>query len=497
MSTSRRSSDEKVTTKFTPLLDVTHHEEGQEGEKTRPQVEGWWNKVLDLEEAKHQLLFSLPMILTNLFYYLITLVSVMLAGHLGELQLAGATLANSWFSVTGIAVMVGLSGALETLCGQGFGAKEYRVLGIYLQASCIISLIFSIIISIIWFYTEHILVLLHQSHDIAKTAALYTKFLVPGIFAYGILQNILRFLQTQSVVTPLVVFSAIPLLVHILIAYALIHWTDLSFKGAPIAASISLWISIPLLAYYVMYAKKFKQTWEGFSMHSFHYIFTNLKLALPSAAMVCLEYWAFEIMVFLAGILPNPEITTSLIAICANTELIAYLITYGLSAAASTRVSNELGAGHPDRAKNAMSVTLKLSLLLGLCFVLALAFGHNIWIQLFTSSSAIKEEFASVAPFLAISILLDSVQGVLSGVARGCGWQHLAAFVNLAAFYLIGLPISCLLAFKTNLLYKGLWIGLICGLVCQTGALLLLTRRAKWTKVNLSRDKDEVQPLLI
>lgn len=153
----------------------------------------------------------------------------------------------------------------------------------------------------------------------------------------------------------------------------------------------------------------------------------------------------------------------------------------------STRVSNELGAGHPDRAKHAMGVTLKLSLLLGICFVLALAFGHNIWIQLFSSSSKIKEEFASLTPFLAISILLDAVQGVLSGlyssfccdmccicilifnlkflvrkiivfnivgVTRGCGWQHLAAYVNLVTFYLIGLPISCLLGFKTNLQSK-------------------------------------------
>ncbi|XP_061354345.1 protein DETOXIFICATION 19-like [Gastrolobium bilobum] len=477
----------------TPLLGATH-DDGKEN--TTPQVGGWWNKVLDMEEAKQQLMFSLPMILTNLFYYLITLVSVMLVGHLGELQLAGATLANSWFSVTGVAVMVGLSGALETLCGQGFGAKEYHILGIYLQASSIISLIFSIIISIIWFYTEHILVLLHQSHDIAKTAALYMKFLVPGLFAYSILQNILRFLQTQSVVLPLVVLSGVPVLVHIGIAYGLVQWTGLSFTGAPIAASISLWISMILLALYVMYAKKFKQTWEGFSMHSLHYVFTNMKLALPSAAMVCLEYWAFEVLVFLAGLLPDSQMTTSLIAICANTEFIAYMITYGLSAAASTRVSNELGAGHPERAKHAMDVTLKLSLLLGLCFVLALGFGHNIWIKLFSSSSKIKEEFASVTPLLAISILLDAVQGVLSGVARGCGWQHLAVYVNLATFYLIGLPISCFLGFKTNLQYKGLWIGLICGLVCQAGTLLVLTRRAKWTKLKLSGDKDKDQPLV-
>ncbi|CAI8593147.1 unnamed protein product [Vicia faba] len=222
-----------------------------------------------------------------------------------------------------------------------------------------------------------------------------------------------------------------------------------------------------------------------------------MKLALPSAAMVCLEYWAFEIMVFLAGLLPNSQITTSLIAICANTELFAYMITYGLSAAASTRVSNELGAGQPEKAKHAMKVTLKLSLLLGLGFVLLLVFGHDIWIQLFSNSPVIKEEFASITPLLAISILLDSVQGVLSGVARGCGWQHLAVYVNLATFYLIGLPISCLLGFKTNLQMKGLWIGLICGLVCQTGTLLLLTWRVKWTKLNLSGDKDKDQPIVV
>ncbi|KAL2331416.1 hypothetical protein Fmac_018997 [Flemingia macrophylla] len=460
-------------------------------ENTRPQVvERWWNKVLDMEEAKHQILFSLPMILTNLFYYLITLVSVMLVGHLGELQLAGATLANSWFSVTGVAVMVGLSGALETLCGQGFGAKEYQILGIYLQASCIISLIFTIVISIIWFYTEPILVSLHQSQDIARTAALYMKFLIPGLLAYSFLQNILRFLQTQSVVMPLIVLSTLPLLIHIGIAYALVQWPPLSFTGAPVATSISLWISMLLLAMYVIYAKRFKRTWQGFSMQSFHYVYINMKLAMPSATMVCLEYWAFEVLVFLSGLLPDSQITTSLIAICSNTEFIAYMITYGLSAAASTRVSNELGAGNPERAKHAMNVTLKLSLLLGFCFVLALGFGHNVWIQLFSDSPTIKREFASVTPLLAISILLDAVQGVLSGVARGCGWQHLAVYINLATFYLIGLPISCLLAFKTNLQYKGLWIGLICGLLCQTVTLFLFTRRAKWTKLDLSRNKD-------
>lgn len=60
-----------------------------------------WKEVLDVEEAKNQVLFSLPMIVANVSYYAIPLVSVIFAGHLGDLELAGATLANSWACVTG------------------------------------------------------------------------------------------------------------------------------------------------------------------------------------------------------------------------------------------------------------------------------------------------------------------------------------------------------------------------------------------------------------
>ncbi|CAL9017193.1 unnamed protein product [Prunus brigantina] len=456
----------------------------------------WWMKVLDVEEAKKQVLFSLPMIFTNLFYYLITLVSVMFAGHLGKLELAGATLANSWAIVTGFAFMVGLSGALETLCGQGFGAKLYKMLGIYLQASCIISFLFCFFISIIWFYTEPILILLHQDPQISKSAAVFMKFLIPGLFAYGFLQNVLRFLQAQFVVLPLV-FSFVPLVIHFGIAYGLVHWTALGYKGAPLAASISLWLSALLLAMYVICSKKFEHTWEGFSLESFHYILTDLKLALPSALMVCLEEWAFEILVLMGGLMPNSEETTSLMAMCVNTEALAYMIIYGLSAAASTRVSNELGASNPDKAKKAMAVTLKLSMLLALVLVLTLAVGHNIWAGFFSDSHIIAEQFASMVPLLVISIIVDSVQGVLSGVARGCGWQHLTVYVNIVTFYLIGMTISSFLGFKFKLHAKGLWIGLTCGLSCQAATVLYITQSTKWTVLDLSDIAEREKPVLV
>ncbi|KAL1224831.1 Protein DETOXIFICATION 19 [Cardamine amara subsp. amara] len=467
------------------MADPTRNDhEGGEDDNGRSKSSTWVQKLVDVKETKAQIIYSLPMILTNLFYYCIPLTSVMFASQLGQLELAGATLASSWATVTGFALMIGLSGALETLCGQGFGAKNYKMLGIHLQSSCIVSLVFTIFITIFWFFTESVLRLVRQDPSISKQAALYIKYQAPGLLAYGFLQNILRFCQTQSIIIPLVIFSFVPLVINIGTAYVLVHLAGLGFIGAPIATSISLWIAFLSLGTYVVCSDKFKETWTGFSLESFSYVVLNLKLSIPSAVMVCLEYWAFEILVFLAGVMPNPEINTSLVAICVNTETISYMLTYGLSAAASTRVSNELGAGNVKGAKKATSVSIKLSLVLALGVVIALLVGHDAWVRLFTNSLVIKEKFASLKFFLVASLTIDSILGVLSGVARGCGWQRLVMVINFGTFYLIGMPIAVLCGFKLKFYAKGLWIGLICGMFCQSSSLLLMTIFRKWTKLN-------------
>ncbi|XP_049386527.1 protein DETOXIFICATION 19-like [Solanum stenotomum] len=194
--------------------------------------------------------------------------------------------------------------------------------------------------------------------------------------------------------------------------------------------------------------------------------------------------------------MPNSETTTSLIAMSVNTEAIAYTISYGLSAAASTRVANELGGGNIDKAKHAMFVTLKLSVLVALIVDLVLFFGHDVWAGLFSDNTEIINKFATMTPLLLISFLFDFFQGILSGVARGCGWQHLAMCINLATFYFIGMPIAGLLAFKFNLHAQGLWMGLICGLACQGLGLLLLTLFIKWEKIEASTKSNSENELL-
>ncbi|XP_021714420.1 protein DETOXIFICATION 18-like [Chenopodium quinoa] len=101
-----------------------------------------------------------------------------------------------------------------------------------------------------------------------------------------------------------------------------------------------------------------------------------------------------------------------------------------------------------------MGVTIKLSILLAMLISLALGLGRYIWGSFFSDNASIIKAFAALTPWICLSILLDSIQGVLSGVCRGCGWQHFAVFINLGTFYFIGMPIAYLTAFKFNLHVK-------------------------------------------
>ncbi|KAL6840665.1 hypothetical protein ACP4OV_029529 [Aristida adscensionis] len=443
----------------------------------------WLGRVVDTKEAWAQLKFAAPMVLTSVSLYGIPLVSVMFSGHLGDVDLAGATLGNSWAAVTGYVLVNGLSGALETLCGQAYGAQMYRMLGLYLQSSLIIAAAASVLISVLWCFTGPLLLCLRQDPEVSRAAAVFVRYQVPGLFAYSFMQCLLRFLRTQSVVLPPVVCSVAPLAVHVALAHLLVNVRGLGLAGAAAAVSATYWASCLMLLAYVLRAKVFSETWTGLSADAFKYVLPTVKLAAPSAVMVCLEYWAFEVLVLIAGLLPNSTVSTSLIAMCVSTEAIAYMVTDGFSAAVSTRVSNEIGAGNVDEAKKAVFVTMKLSVLLAVSFVLLLVFGHRQWASLFSRSTVIVSKFAAIAPLMVVSILLDSAQGVLSGVARGCGWQHLAAMTNLVAFYFVGMPLAILFAFKLRLHTKGLWVGLICGLTCQACTLLVITVRTKWSKL--------------
>ncbi|KAL2467966.1 Protein DETOXIFICATION 29-like [Forsythia ovata] len=125
----------------------------------------------------------------------------------------------------------------------------------------------------------------------------------------------------------------------------------------------------------------------------------------------------------------------------------AIMLAIGFNAAISVRVSNELGAGHPRTAK----------------------------------FSVVKVVY-DLTPLLAFSIIVNTVQPTLSGVAIGAGRQTCVAYVNIACYYLFGIPLGIILGYVLHMGVKGIWCGLLSGTILQTCVLFWIIYGTNWNK---------------
>ncbi|KAJ6795658.1 protein DETOXIFICATION 16-like [Iris pallida] len=443
-----------------------------------------------LAEVKKQLWLAGPLIASSLLQNILQVISVMFVGHLGELALSGASMATSFAGVTGFSLMMGMGSALDTLCGQSYGAKQHHALGIHMQRAMVVLMLVSVPLAVVWAYTGRLLVLFGQDPEIASEAGAYARWLVPAIFAYGLLQCLVRFLQSQNVVFPMMMCSGATTVLHLLVCWALVFRSGLGSRGAALANAVSYWINVLLLALYVKLSPSCKETWTGFSREAFRGIPGFVRLAIPSAVMVCLEFWSFEFLVLMSGLLPNPKLETSVLSISLNTAAMVYMIPFGLGAAASTRVSNELGAGRPQAARLAVRVVLALAVTEALVVGTTMVLVRRIWGYAFSNEEEVVKYVEIMLPILALSNFLDGIQCVLSGVARGCGWQKICAFVNLGAYYIVGIPSSMVLAFVLHIGGRGLWMGIICGLFVQVLLFLTITLCSNWeNEAGKARDR--------
>ncbi|XP_038890578.1 protein DETOXIFICATION 16-like [Benincasa hispida] len=418
----------------------------------------------------------------NLLINCLQMISVMFVGHLGQLPLAGASMATSFASVTGFSLLNGMGSALETFCGQSYGAKQYHMLGIHLQRAMVVVLLVSFPLAAVWFNAGDILRLLGQDSEIAAEAGHYARYMIPSIFAYAIQQCHVRFLQTQNNVLPMAVIAAATAVLHCFVCWALVFRSGLGNRGAALANAMSYWINAVALAVYVRVAPSCRKTWTGFSGEAFCGILNFVKLAIPSAVMLSLEIWSFEMVVLLSGLLPNPKLETSVLSISLNTIYMIYMIPLGISGAVSTRVSNELGAGRAKVAILAGRVAMGTVATEGTVAAIIIVIGRRLWGYCYSTDETVVGYLAKILIFLAILHIFDGIQSIFSGITRGCGRQKIGAFINLGAYYLVGIPMAIFLAFFQGIGGKGLWMGIIMGVFTQALFLGILILCTNWDK---------------
>ncbi|KAG5528050.1 hypothetical protein RHGRI_028849 [Rhododendron griersonianum] len=422
-----------------------------------------------VEELKKVTAIAAPMVVVTMSQYLLRVAPMIMVGHISELSLSSVAIATSLTNVTGYSVLFGMAGALETLCGQAYGAEQYKKLGTYTYGAILSLILVCLPISLLWIFMDKLLVFFGQDPIVSLEAGKYAIWLIPSLFPYAILESMVPYLQTQSLILPMLLCSIVTLSFHIPLCWALVFKSGLGTKGAALAIILNgghLNYSYCCPGFYQTQNSNLPCFQSGICvLYSCEFRLYEL------FQLKCLSY--FTICV-------NSLTTTSLHS----------LIPYSIGAAASTRVSNELGAGNSRAAQLSVCIVMVLAVAEAIMVSAALFCCRFILGYAYSSEKEVVDYVREMTPLLCLSIVMDSLTAILSGIARGSGWQHIGAYVNFGAYYLVGIPLAIVLGFLQNLRGEGIWGGIVTGTILQVILLTSATCLTNWQEqANKARER--------
>jgi multidrug resistance protein, MATE family len=366
---------------------------------------------------------------------------------------------------------------MEPLCCQAFGANQGTLISLTLHRTVIFLLVVSIPITFLWINSSHILNYFHQDPNITHLARTYLLFSLPDLVSYSFIHPTRIYLRAQGITYPLAFASLVGTVVQLPLNYVLVSHFGLGLVGVASASSVSNFIVWVVLFVYVWWAGP---TWTSPTRECLTGWGPLIRLATPSCVSVCLEWWFYEIMIIICGLLVDSKATVASMGVLIQITAFLYVFPSSLGFAVSTRVGNELGANQPDKARITALVSILLAGLIGLSAFIFTTSVKSIWSRMFTNDLDILHLTTIALPIIGLCELGNCLQTVACGVVRGIARPTTAATVNIGAFYIIGMPMAVGLVFGLGIGFAGLWLGLLLAQVSCAVLLLYVVGNINW-----------------
>lgn len=425
-------------------------------------------------EVRRIVRLAWPVVLGQLGMMLMGVVDVVIVGHLSKEALGAVALGHTWTFGTMI-IALGTASGLDPVIAQAFGGGRREDAGLALVRGAVLLGLFSVPVMLAHWWAEPGLRLLGQPEVLVPMAADYVRvltFSVPPMLAFSLLR---QFLQGAGRMRPAAVAVVVTNVVNAALCYGLVYGElglpELGAVGAG-WATLAARCLMPVLLF-AMGFDLVRACWPGLARAFDVGALVRLaRIGVPVGVQVAMEVWAFTGTTIMMGWIDETAVAAHMVAL--NLASISFMVPFGISAAAATRVGNLLGAGRPwtRAAWAAVAVGAGVMALSATLFFLV---PHTL-ARMYSEDAAVVALAASLLPIAALFQLFDGTQVVCFGVLRGAGDTRLPALANLVGYWLIGLPIGGAAAFGWGWGPRGLWLGLTLGLATVAGLLLLRLR---------------------
>jgi len=266
-------------------------------------------------------------------------------------------------------------------------------------------------------------------------------------------------------------------------AFGRLGLPEMGAGGLGLASSLMMWAQATSFGVYLACSKRFAPLglFARFDPPRWPPIRDLLRTGLPIGVTVAMEGGLFIVTALLIGRLGQLEAAAHQVAI--NVASLCFMIPFGLAEATTVRVGHALGAGGGREGVRRATVA-GLALVLGTQAVSALVLvaGHDAIAAVYTADEAVATLAASLLLFAAAFQFPDGIQVLSAGALRGLKDTRVPMLLAGFAYWGVGMALGATLGLGLGMGPRGMWIGLIAGLVV---AAVLMARRLMHTTAGL------------
>ena len=431
-------------------------------------------------QANKTLKLAFPIILGEVSQMMLGIIDTAMVGAVNYKQLAAAALVMSVINIPYV-FGIGITISVSQMVSMAHGRRDGKLVSHYLYNGFWLCAISAIAISVAIELSKNILFHLDQDPVVAQLALPYLQIMgwsvIPMILFLSLKQftDGLEFTKTAMILS----LAALPLNIFLnwLFIYGNWGFPRLELVGAGWATLITRVFIFVFLGLIVLYHKTFRK-YIAIRTIAWKFRWKTIKellhIGVPSSFQISMEAGAFAVSGILIGTIGAVEQAAHQIALsCAS---LTFMVSMGLSQAGSIRTSNSFGRNDWQLIKAIGKSTLIMALIYGSFCALIFILLRNQLPLIFNDNTEVVSMTSYLLLFAALFQISDSTQAISAGLLRGIKDVKVPTFFIAIAYWAIGIPVGCLLAFYFKMGAAGIWTGFITGL---TFSATFLTFRLK------------------
>ncbi len=437
-------------------------------------------------QAKKTLTLAFPIIFGELAQMFLHIIDTAMVGAVGYKQLAAAALVMNVINIPFV-FGIGITISLSQMVSMASGRNDRKLVSHYLYNGFWICAVSAILISLGLELGKNVIFHLNQDPEVAQLALPYLQLMGFSVIPMILFMALKQFTDGLEHTKTAMILSIISLPLNFFLNWLLIYgnwgFPRLELVGAGWGTLITRTLIFVALGLIILYHSKFRRyiavrgnEWSV----KWKTIKELLGIGIPTSFQITMEAGAFAVSGVLIGTIGAVEQAAHQIAL--SMASLTFMVSMGLSQAASIRTSNAYGRKDFGAIKLIGKGAIIIALIYGTLAALAFILFRNQLPYIFNDNEIVINLASYLLLFAALFQISDSTQAISAGLLRGIKDVKTPTVFIAIAYWVIGIPVGCILAFYYKMGAAGIWTGFIVGLTIS--ALFLSFRFFKMARKN-------------